>query len=1175
MKIKLIKSFLFRKKLITNLMKTFIFLFCTAVFSSTPINLFSQNENIVVDVDKTVTVDQVFEIIKAQTNYSFIYQEDLFKNAPRVHLVKGKIKLNALLELSLSNGNYQVGFHNDNTISIRNNESKRTQNTVLIKGKVTDKSGQPIPGATIIYLESSVAKGTAADFDGNYKIAVNKDKKATLEFSSLGFVTQKIVVGDSDIVNAVLEEASMSLNEVVINGYQVKTKRETSSAVTVVQMKDIDVVGNNSVEGMLQGQVAGVDVVNSSASPGAAPRIRIRGTATLSGNAEPIWVVDGVVLESGVPATPAELNDPEFLKSFNSSIGGVNPSDIESLTILKDASATAIYGTRAANGVIVVTTKKGKSGKPRISINHTTGIQLRPTYEDFDLMNSQERAEFSFQLLEDQIPLHGEVGVAYYDGLYTRGGLSEEDYIAGIRKTTELNEDWFDILFRNAITSTTDFSVSGGSDKSNYYTSLSYSSQDGLDKTTDYQSYSIMSKINTEISSKLDLGIILNASKRDREQSFTTNAFDYAYTTSRSLPAYNDDGSLFFYEKGLYDYSFLNEQNSTNQTSKQNEIRATLSLDYKITDWLTYNGLTSYTYSGSVMQQYATESSYYVSGIRGYNLGAGSESQIEDSSLPFGGVYNQTDYTQNSYLIRNSLNSKFNLLDDLSVDLLAGTEFRNVVYDGLTSQNYGYLHDRGQIFYNPQESEEQGEIKRNTVSRSLSDRSFISYFGTFSSMFKNKYVLNANIRFDGSNLFGSNPDYRYLPLWSVSGKWHIDQESFIQSANFVDALSVRASYGLRGNIVQDSSPQIISSALAPNSYTYLNEQYIVQPANPELKWETTETLNIGLDFSLFNRRLSGSIDAFKDLGNDLIASKNVSSVTGFQSKAVNFANITTKGIDIGLNAAIVKSENFSYNLGINASITGSEVTKSFIEPSVESLLSSTYTVGEVVEGEPINTMYSYRFSRLTDEGAALFFDGEGNEYGVADAEFFSNIYQNPDALKYEGSRVPTSTIGITNRFNYKNFQLSFLLVAGLDYKIRLQNLAFDSEYIEDEFNLRNGVANRWRQPGDESTADIPWLGNGYYMLYESSLYNSSDAQTIDGDYLRLRNVLFQYSFPKSIIEKSGISNLVLKFQADNLFVLADKRLNGMDPETANFNTSFWGSSLPLPKTFTFGISLNF
>jgi len=1130
-----------------------------------PKNTFSQSR-IVIDSDREVSVNQIFKVIKRQTEYTFVYQQDLFKNMPKIKLKKGVINVDKLLNQSIHTEDFSIILSTDNTIFIKKKE-KAQQKT--ISGQITDEFNSPLEGVSVLIKGTN--KGVVSDFEGKYALRGIKNN-TVLVFSSLGYKNKEIQVGNKTVINVQLEEDLESLEEVVINGYQTKSKRETSSAVTVINTKALDVVGSSSIENMIQGQIAGVSVVNSSADPGSAPRIRIRGTATLSGNAEPIWVVDGVMLENGVPATPAELNDPDFLKSFNSSIGGVNPNDIESLTILKDASATAIYGTRAANGVIVVTTKKGKSGKPRISINHTTGFKPRPTYEDFDLMNSQERAEFSFGLLDDGIGLHGAVGVAYYQSLYMRGGLSEEEYIEGIRKTSEMNVDWFDLLFRNAITNTSDISVSGGSDKSNYYASLSRISEDGLDKVTGYESYSAMAKINTELSDKINFGLILNASKRDREQNYTTNAFDHAYSSSRSLPAYNDDGSYYFY--GNYNYNILHEQNTTDQNSKQHEIRSTLNFDYKITDWLTYSNLMSYTYSSSITQQYATDASKYVATLRGYNLGAGSAEQIEDSSLPFGGIFNQSNFTQESYLIRNSVNTKFNVLNDLSMDIMVGTEFRNVVYDGFNSKNYGYFQDRGKIFYEPQESEEDGNILRNTVSRSLYDRSFISYFATYSSMFKNKYVLNANIRFDGSNLFGSNPDYRYLPLWSVSGKWHIDQESFLEDVNFIDALSIRASYGLRGNIVEEASPQVISTALAPNRFTSLQEQQIIQAANPELKWETTETLNFGVDFAFFNRRLSGAIDLFKDLGNDLISSKNVSSVTGFQNKAVNFANIMNRGVDLGINAKIIDNDNFTYNLGINASITDSEVTKSFIEPSVASLLSSTYTVGEVVEGMPINSMYSYRFSRINEEGAALFLNDEGNEYSVLGEGFFTEILNNQDALVYEGSRVPTTTLGITNRFNYKNFQLSFLLVAGLDYKIRLQNLAFDSEYIQDEYNLRNGVANRWRQPGDESFADIPWLGDGVAMYYEGNTFNNSDAQVIDGDYLRLKNVLLQYSLPKTLTDRAGISSLVLKLQADNLFVIADKRLNGMDPETANFNTSFWGGSLPLPKTFTFGISLN-
>jgi len=1158
---------IFGQRFLKIIMRTLLFTLCFTVFSLAPKKSLSQNAKIIIKTDKIVTIDEVFTMISDQTDYNFIYSDDCFDNVSKVHLKKGVVEVTTLLEAFVKANNLSFAIVGENTISIHQPIKEEIQDRV-IKGVIKDAQGVPLGGVTVKIKGTS--GGTFTDFDGVYKIKVKAG--TVLIFSYLGFLTQEVETQMLNSLDITMEEDISTLNEVVINGYQIKDKRETSSAVTVIKTRDIDVVGTTSIENMIQGQIAGVDVVNSSAAPGTAPRIRIRGTATLSGNAEPIWVVDGVMLENGVPATPEQLNDPDFLKSFNSSIGGLNPSDIESLTILKDASATAIYGTRAANGVVVVTTKKGVKGKPRINFNYTTAIKPRPRYEDFDLMNSKERAEFSLALLEDGIGVNGGVGVAYYDDLYTRGGISEEEYIAGIRKVSEMNIDWFDILFRDAVRNVADFSISGGSDKSNYYASLSHTNDQGLDKVTGYKSYSIMTKISTELSDKLNFGVILNTSKRDREQNYKTKAFNHAYSSSRSLPAYNYDGSYYFY--GNYDFNILHEQENTNQISKQQEIRTTINLGYDITDWLTYNSLFSYTYSGNTTQQYATEASNYITRQRGYNLGQGSDTQIANSVLPFGGEFNEATFNQESYLVRNSLNSKFKVLEDLSMDVMAGTEFRNVVYDGTSSTTYGYMHNRGKIFYNPQATEDEGHVLRNTLSRSIVDRSFISYFATYSSIFKNKYVVNANIRFDGSNVFGSNPAYRYLPLWSVSGKWHIDQESFLHSANFIDALAIRGSYGLRGNIVEESSPQIISTSLAPNQYTFLPEQQILQPANPELKWETTETVNLGIDFSLFNRRLSGAIDFYKDLGNDLIAHKNVSSVTGFQTKAVNFANITNHGIDIGLNAKIIKGKNFSYNLGVNASITGSEVTKSFIEPSISSLLASTYSVGEVVEGKPINSMYSYRFSRLDEDGYSLFLDEKGNEYSVLDPDFAANVTNNPAALKYEGSRVPTSTIGISNRFNYKGFQFSFLLVSGLNYKIRLQNLAFNSEYIEDEYNMRRGVTDRWREPGDENTATIPWLKSSTASFKQASMFNESDAQVVDGDYIRLRNVLLQYAFPKAAAKKIGVNNAVLKFQADNLFVLANKRLKGMDPETANYNTSFSGGSLPLPKTFTLGISLN-
>ncbi len=1157
------------------IMKLTILLIFLSVFSVNA-SVYSQQTLISLKMENA-TVSELLKEIQKQTEFQFFFNDELVNSQERVNIDMANKTVEDILDEAFSNTNitYQIV---DKTIFIseaEKNEMKIAE-AIEIKGKVTDVNGNPLPGTTI--LEKGTLNGVTTDANGNYTLTVSGTKSVII-ISYLGFASQEVIIGNQTIINIVLKESSESLKEVVITGYQIKDKRETSSSVVTINTEKLPSIGSSSIETMLQGHAEGLSVINTSAAPGAAPRVRVRGTATISGNAEPVWVIDGVMLENSVPVTPAELNDPEFMESFNSAIGGISANDIETITILKDASATAIYGTRAANGVIVVTTKRGKKGKPRVNFNHTSKLSMRPSYGDFNLMNSKERAQLTLESIEDNYNyIYGEVGVAYYQDQYYANGMSLEDYQAGIRKVQTMNTDWFKLLFHDAYSITNDLNISGGNEKSDYYFSLSQSSQDGLDRISNYKSYSGMAKINTEIFKGFNMRFTLHGSRRDRKQYMAhINPFHYAYKSSRSLYPYNDDGTLFFY--GTYGFNIFNEQQTTDKKSSQSDLKAMVDLSYELTKGITIRSLWSYNASNTTTQEYATERSKYVAEIRKYRYGAGTADQIAESPLPYGGIYNQTDFAQKTYLIRNSISSKFSPIEDMSMDIMAGQEFRTVNYDGLATRNYGYMHDRGKIFYSPELSEEAGHIYRNTATRTTYNRSYVSYFGIFSAMYKNKYVINANIRFDGSNLFGSNPDYRYLPLWSVAAKWHMERESFLESVEFITALSLRASYGLRGNIVEEATPQIIAAALPPNKFTGMNEMRIVQAPNPELKWETTKSINIGLDFSLFDRRLSGAIDFYQDLGSDLIAHKEVSAVTGFMTKAVNYANVTNLGVDIGLNAKIFDKNDFSWSTSVTASFLKSEVTKSYIDPQISNLLKSTYTIGQVVEGKTINSMYSYRFARLNNEGIPLFYDKDGNEMKGDDENFAVKVLDNIDALKYEGSREPNTTIGFGNTFKYRHLSLSFMFVAGLDFVIRLPKAAFNN-VPAGELNASRDVMNRWRKPGDEAIYTIPIMNGDTYFSseigpsYGTQMYNLSNMQVISGDYLRLRNVLLQYKLPKSITDKWGIEGATIKFQAENLFVIANKRLNGMDPETANYSSSSYGS-LPLPKTFTLGLNFNF
>ena len=1164
---------------IMKLMAFFFFLGMFQVHASA----YAQNEMVTLDVNR-MTVEKVFKTITQQLSYDIFYSNDELDTRCQVTLSTRKMSVQDLLEEVLK-GNYSYEFVGK-TIIIR--PVKQSDKKIVIQGTVKDQQGGSLPGVTVLVKGSTI--GVSTDGNGKFRLEVASADSLVLVFSFVGMETKEVAYWGETELNVVMKEKDAKLDEVVVTGYQQIEKRQLTSAVSSVKTEDLNMIGATSIEQMLQGQLAGLSVINISAAPGAAPNIRVRGTATITGNADPLWVLDGVMLENSVPISVAELNSPDVMNMFNSAIGGINPSDIESITVLKDASATAIYGTRAANGVIVVTTKKGKrDGGFNISYQHTSSVSLRPSYDDFDLLNSQERVELTQQCYDDGLRVSGVVGMENLMQQYGLGNLSLEEYKQKVRELETRNTDWFKILFRNAYTQTHNLSISGGTEKMDYYVSMSYNGEQGADKISEYKNYGGLAKMNAELFKGVRLGTTLQVGRRDRESYHTSiDPFMYAVRTSRTIPLYDENGDYFFYKKsvgGYYLFNILFEQENTKRESTQTDLKGIVNLTVNLYKGLKYNGLFSYSSSHSASIDYAKEQSAYVANLRGYDFGNPTEEELAETPLPFGGVYNETDYEQRTSLIRNGLEYKGHIGDDLSIDGMLGQEFRTTKYRGLTTQNYGYMHDRGNIFYEPSLGESTGHLFRNMVIRNVPERSYISYYGVLSAMYKDRYVINGNIRFDGSNLFGSNPKYRYLPLWSVSAKWIVSNENFLAGVSMLNDLAIRASYGLRGNIVEDSSPQIIASALPPNKFNDLLEMKIDQAPNPDLKWETTSSLNVGLELSMLNNRLSVDVDYYRDASRDLIASKDVSAVTGFLNKYVNYANVKNQGVDIAVSGYIIRSKQVSWMSSLNLGYVKNKVTKSNITPQAQNLVKSVYTPGEVYLGKPVNGMFSYRFAELDADGMPLFYDQDNNKLNAGDTELPTAVFSNIENLKYEGTRDPILTGGFNNVIKYKEFTLSFLFSFGLKNVIRLPEYAYNSSPSDDQ-NANRRIMERWRKPGDEATKVIPCLsgGSGYFTTadgtyYTTGLFNQSQVTVVPGDYLRLRNVMLEYRLPRQLVQKiviggCSLGGISLKLQAQNLFVLADRRLKGYDPETINYTTTAYGSQ-PLPTSFTLGLNVNF
>ena len=479
-------------------------------------------------------MEDIFTAINRQLKYDIFYSDDELDVARKIKLTDSKMEVSKLLKEVLQD-DYSYEFLNK-TIVIR--PVKQQQNPkIVIQGTVKDTKGIPLPGVSVVIQGSTV--GVSADNAGKFRMEVADLPDLVLVFSFVGMETREIPYRGEKELSVVLSETQEELGEVIVTGYQRVDKRESTSAVSVIKTDDLKTIGATSIEQMLQGQLPGLSVVNTSAGPGATPKIRVRGTATIAGNADPLWVLDGVILENSVPLTVSDLNSPDVMTMFNSAIGGISPNDIESITVLKDASATAIYGTRAANGVIVVTTKKGKRNESHINFQHTSTVTLRPTYNDFDLLNSKERILLSQQIVDEGLGYKGQVGLEYLLSQYNAGNITLEKMETEARKMEERNTDWFDILYRNAYSQTYNLSVSGGSNKADYYISFSYNDEKGSDKVSDYKEFGGFAKVNAELFNGVKLGTTLQVGRRDRNSYWeTADPFKYAVRTTRTIPLY-------------------------------------------------------------------------------------------------------------------------------------------------------------------------------------------------------------------------------------------------------------------------------------------------------------------------------------------------------------------------------------------------------------------------------------------------------------------------------------------------------------------------------------------------------------------------------------------------------------------------------------------------------------
>ncbi len=1079
----------------------------------------------------------------------------------------------------------------------------------VVSGRVTS-DGTGLPGVNVILKNTEI--GTITDANGEYSLNVNEGSD-TLIFSSIGFIMQQVRIGGRSRIDLVLTEDVRQLEEIVVTGFQEVERKLFTGAATHLDLEKIKTPGMADVSRMLEGQAAGVTVDNVTGTFGTAPKIRIRGNTSIYGDNQPLWVVDGVVLEDLNNVNADDIITGNASTLVASSIAGINPDDIASFQILKDASATALYGTRAKNGVIVITTKRGKSGKTTINYTGNYSAKLRPAYSQFDILNSKDEMSIYREMYEKGlIDITTSVRAQNYGAMGKMFALISEHQIPWgpdatlnevfLNKYETANTDWFDVLFRNlSIQQQHSVSITSGNEKHNSYYSLSFLNDDGQTIADKVMSYSGLAKNSYFISDKFSVDLKLTGNYRQQKvpgtqnrdfdpisgryrRDFDINPLSYALNTSRSVRAFDENGDPEYFRRNYAPFNIVEELRHNYINIDVADISTQLDLNFEVVNNLflrsAVQGRYAFTRREHVIHEYSNQAEAYR---------ADGTQYIQDSNpflfrdpndpgsrpkviLPEGG-FNYLDESDLTYFyIRNSLEWSYAINDNHSINVLAGQEIKFSNREGRTADGMGVVYENGKIVNTDPDIVDFLNRQGIRFYSLYSDRErFAGFFLNGGYSFKSKYIINGTIRYDGSNRLGKSNSSRYLPTWNVSGAWNVDQEPFFEVA-FINALKLRATYGLSANMGPSTSALLnlrSDVTLRPtDNESYL---YIEDLENQNLTWEKLNEFNAGLDIALFNNKLSGSFDYYIRNSFDLIGTIQSSGIGGIAYKWGNYADMESEGFETSLNATIINKQDLSWTVGVNVGYTRDRITRLDFGPRIADAISQA---GAAVLGGPRRGIFSTRFAGLDERGIPTFYDAGGEVvyyYDLQDRENLTSI------LEFEGPSEPMGAGGLTNNIRYGNFSLNVLLSVKFGYKIRLDD-AFSPSYT-DFSSFSKSFIDRWVVPGDESVTNIPVIldRNVVYgfdpdLLNAYDLYNKSTIRVANGDYVRLKTIRLSYMFPNRIYRAIGANNAQISVEAQNLALLyADKKLNGQDPEFF----SSGGVALPQPKQITVSLNIGF
>lgn len=1145
-----------------------------------------------------MTIDELFKAIHAQTGMSVVY------NVKDVRLIK-KVKVPAGVN-TIEDILREVLNPKMVSYTIKGNAIIITKTGALVSGKVFDKTtGEPLVGASVFNKENG--KGSVTDINGDYLISAKKGEKLT--FSYIGYTPSEVKVGNSETLNVSLESTEHSLDDVVVTGYKIVDKRASTSAITSIKAEDILRPDAMSIDKMLEGQVPDLMYMSNSGESGSTPKIRIRGTSSIIGNREPLWVVDGIVVKDPVPISPDELNDPDYINRLGNAISGLNPQDIERLDVLKDASATALYGTKAANGVIVITTKRGKEGAPQVRYSNSFTWKARPRYTDrsVDVMNSKERIALSKQLYADHYVYNSANTLVGFEKLISDlygGRINKNQFDSQLAWYETVNTDWFDLLTHDSFSQQHTLTVSGGGSKASYYASFGFTNDDDIVKGNTNKRYNAMVNLDVNFNDWITASFGLNGSVSDRSYYQDDIApLQYAYRASRVIPAYNTDGSLFYYDQwevrgNAYNYNIINELEHSGVDQNSNQLTFNANFRFKFTDWLSANAIFSYTASNTGINSLWGAETYYAAKLRGSNYGV---TPPDDSAMPQGGEYSVTNTNLRSWTARFQVdwNHYFNDVHNFSGGI--GVEASSDNYKGYSNTTRGYFPDRGMSFASGIDLTKYTNygawMAENVPYISDSKQNVLSAYITASYDWRRMIFVNANARVDGSNSFGDRANDKLLPIWSVSASFDAAQLDFFRNLTWLDYFSVKGSYGFQGNMLSDQSPVMIIRKGAYDDFYGEYMSTVERNPNPDLRWEKTTSYNLGFEWGFLNRALQFEASLYWKHTKDAFMTKTISTVNGYENYVVNGGDIDNTGYSVGVTGRIISNTDWNWTVSTNFSRA---INKIKTLPAGESYELNDFLNGNaIVKGEPVGTFYSYKFLGLSPVDGGPMFD-DWNDHpedlkGLSKYETYTRV------LTTSGSREPIMSGNLSTMVRWKSLRLNANFVYSLGAKTRLFGMygagtnsngvyAYQGQ-IKSENNLSRDFLDRWMKPGDELHTDIPaiigQLSPSYYRYYNHwsssmdgvnaiadsywDMYDYSDIRVVSSDYLKLNTLSLSYELPMQILKPWGCRRLELTVTGTNLFTICDKKLKGQTPTQGGFTTI----QLSDRPGFSFGLSITF